>query len=132
VADNASPVPAEVCPSLRSRVSINSQARNGFERINRLAERLTRNERPLTEELAELKRFYDEGEIVELMAPADCSTASTALTTCWRWSRPSPRLRAGSRPPSRHEAGFERSAAEVLEDNQPTFSPQHDQHWVDW
>ncbi|MGI8772713.1 MAG: carboxymuconolactone decarboxylase family protein [Acidobacteriaceae bacterium] len=35
----------------------------------RLAERLTRNERPLTEpELAELKRFFDEGEIVELMA----------------------------------------------------------------
>jgi uncharacterized peroxidase-related enzyme len=35
----------------------------------RLAERLTRNERPLTEpELAELKHFFDEGEIVELMA----------------------------------------------------------------
>jgi uncharacterized peroxidase-related enzyme len=35
----------------------------------RLGERLTRNERPLTEpELAELKRFFDEGEIVELMA----------------------------------------------------------------
>jgi uncharacterized peroxidase-related enzyme len=35
----------------------------------RLAERLTRNERPLTEaELADLRRFYDEGEIVELMA----------------------------------------------------------------
>lgn len=35
----------------------------------RLAERLTRNERPLTEaELTELKRFFDEGEIVELMA----------------------------------------------------------------
>jgi uncharacterized peroxidase-related enzyme len=35
----------------------------------RLGERLTRNERPLTEpELSELKRFFDEGEIVELMA----------------------------------------------------------------
>lgn len=35
----------------------------------RLAERLTRNERPLEEaELAELKAHYTEGEIVELMA----------------------------------------------------------------
>lgn len=35
----------------------------------RLAERLTRNERPLKdEELAELKRHFTEGEIVELMA----------------------------------------------------------------
>ncbi len=35
----------------------------------RLAERLTRNERPLDEsEIAELKQHYSEGEIVELMA----------------------------------------------------------------
>ncbi len=35
----------------------------------RLAERLTRNERPLDDaELTELKRHYSEGEIVELMA----------------------------------------------------------------
>lgn len=35
----------------------------------RLAERLTRNERPLNdEEFAELRQFYDEGEIIELMA----------------------------------------------------------------
>ncbi len=35
----------------------------------RLAERLTRNERPLTDsEFADLRRFYEEGEIIELMA----------------------------------------------------------------
>lgn len=35
----------------------------------RLAERLTRNERPLTvDELTDLRQFYEEGEIVELMA----------------------------------------------------------------
>jgi uncharacterized peroxidase-related enzyme len=55
----------------------------------RLAERLTRNERPLDEAvLAELNLHFTEGEIVELMAASGCSITSTASITCWRWSRP--------------------------------------------